>query len=365
MLHEALIWLGIVFCVFQSAAFSGLNLAVFSLSRLRLEAAAEAGDRDARRVLTLRRDANFVLTTILLGNVAINVLLTLLADSLLSGLAAFLLSTVAITFIGEIAPQAYFSRHALPMAARLAPLLHLYQALLWPFARPVGKLLDSWIGPEGIPWFREAELREVLLHHARHDGTEVGRLEATGAVNFLALDDVAVGNEGERLDPLSILALPLRDGFPVFPHFQRLAEDPFLRQLEASGKKWVVITDPSGEPRFVMDADEFLREALFDAESFDPLSPCHRPLIVRDSRLPLGQVLGRLTVRPDWPGDDVIDEDLILVWTPADKRIITGADILGRLLRGIARVRSVPPRPMRGGDGPTAGPGGSTAAHRE
>jgi hypothetical protein len=49
-------------------------------------------------------------------------------------------------------------------------------------------------------------------------------------------------------------------------------------------------------------------------------------------------VLNRLTVRPERPGDDVIDEDLILVWTPGAKRIITGSDLLGRLLRGIARV---------------------------
>jgi hypothetical protein len=39
-------------------------------------------------------------------------------------------------------------------------------------------------------------------------------------------------------------------------------------------------------------------------------------------------------VKPDRPEDDVIDNDLILVWGE-QKRIITGADLLGRLLRGI------------------------------
>jgi hypothetical protein len=84
---DTLIWLGIAVCLSQSAMFSGLNLAVFSLSRLRLEAAAEAGDRHAQRMLALRRNANFALTTILWGNVAINVLLTLLAESVLAGVA--------------------------------------------------------------------------------------------------------------------------------------------------------------------------------------------------------------------------------------------------------------------------------------
>lgn len=127
-------WLGIALCLTQSAVFSGLNLAVFSLSRLHLEVAAEGGDAGAKQVLALRQDTNFTLTTILWGNVAINVLLTLLVDSVLAGLSAFLFSTVIITIAGEIAPQAYFSRHALSVGARLAPLLRFYRLLLWPVA---------------------------------------------------------------------------------------------------------------------------------------------------------------------------------------------------------------------------------------
>jgi len=38
------------------------------------------------------------------------------------------------------------------------------------------------------------------------------------------------------------------------------------------------------------------------------------------------------------PGDDVIDKDLILFWTDKEKRIITGSDILGYLMRDIAKV---------------------------
>ena len=48
----------------------------------------------------MRRDSNFLLTTILWGNVGVNVLLTLLSDSVLAGLAAFLFSTVVITVFG-------------------------------------------------------------------------------------------------------------------------------------------------------------------------------------------------------------------------------------------------------------------------
>jgi hypothetical protein len=52
-------------------------------------------------------------------------------------------------------------------------------------------------------------------------------------------------------------------------------------------------------------------------------------------RTPLGSVIGRMKVKPEHSEDDVVDNDLILVWGE-QKRIITGADLLGRLLRGIA-----------------------------
>ena len=58
------------------------------------------------------------------------------------------------------------------------------------------------------------------------------------------------------------------------------------------------------------------------------------PIIITDMRTPLGSVIGRMRVKPEHPEDDVIDNDLILVWGD-EKRIITGADLLGRLLRGI------------------------------
>lgn len=112
---ELLIWLGIVFCISQSAMFSGLNLAMFGVSRLSLEVEASTHNPAAQKILKLRQDSNFLLTTILWGNVGINVLLTLLTNSVMAGVTAFLFSTALITLVGEITPQAYFSRNALRM----------------------------------------------------------------------------------------------------------------------------------------------------------------------------------------------------------------------------------------------------------
>ena len=68
-------WVGILFCVSQSAMFSGLNLAFFSVSKMRLKIEISHGNAAAVKVLKIREDSNFLLTTILWGNVGINVLL--------------------------------------------------------------------------------------------------------------------------------------------------------------------------------------------------------------------------------------------------------------------------------------------------
>jgi len=56
-------WLGIIGCVAQSALFAGLNLAMFSLSQLRLQLEADGGNADAACVLDLRKNSNSVLAT--------------------------------------------------------------------------------------------------------------------------------------------------------------------------------------------------------------------------------------------------------------------------------------------------------------
>ena len=80
-MDQPLTIIAIAFCLSQSAMFSGLNLAFFSIGRLRLETEVENGNQSAARILALRKDANFLLSTILWGNVSVNVILAMLMDS--------------------------------------------------------------------------------------------------------------------------------------------------------------------------------------------------------------------------------------------------------------------------------------------
>lgn len=339
---ETALWIGIAFCISQSAMFSGLNLAFFSLSRLQLEVESKNGNKTAQNILALRQDSNFLLTTILWGNVSINVLLTLLSDSALAGISAFLFSTIFITIFGEILPQAYFSRNALRMASLLAPALRIYQFLLFPVAKPCSLILDSWLGKEGIEFFREKELVGILQTHVESEEAELDQVEGVGALNFLKLDDVRVVEEGELVDEASILRLPTRLDFPVIPEIVRSADDEFLKQVHASGHHWVVLANPQGEPLLLLDADGALRAALMEFDQpFDIYSYCTRPLVIRDGNKTLTDVISYLKSLPNVSEaeDGAIDYDAVLIWS--DKpRIITGADILGKLLKGISAAAS-------------------------
>ncbi|MBA6253287.1 MULTISPECIES: DUF21 domain-containing protein [unclassified Colwellia] len=333
---DIITWCAIAFCITQSAIFSGLNLAFFSISRLHLEVEAKKGSKAAQTILRLRDDSNFLLTTILWGNVGINVLLTMLSDSVLTGVSAFLFSTIAITIIGEITPQAYFSRNALKMGSMLAPIIRFYQFLFYPVAKPTALILDAWLGKEGITYLEESELRSIIRQHISAEEADLNHVEGIGALNFFALDEIQVTEEGEIIDPKSIIALPTKLDLPIIPVTTQGPDDPFLMLVNETNHSWVILTNEAGYPLLVLDADGYSRAALYQPGDFDPYNYCHRPVVITDETIPLNEAILKMKVNTstDKNFDGVIEHDVLLIWGET-KRIITGADIFGLLLKGM------------------------------
>ena len=58
--------------VILSGLFSRLTLGLMSLNTYTLQRKVQLGDKDASRVYPLRKTGNLLLTTLLLGNVAVN-----------------------------------------------------------------------------------------------------------------------------------------------------------------------------------------------------------------------------------------------------------------------------------------------------
>ncbi len=332
-----LTWIGILFCLSQSAILSGLNLGLFARSKLELQVAAKKGDPRAERVLKLREDANFALVTILWSNVAVNVLLALLSGSVLGGVAAFFFSTVIITVFAEIIPQSYFSRHAMKVASTLFPVLRFYQFLAWPVARPTAWVLDRWLGNEAVRFFPEKDLHQLLKLHMEAADNDIARVEGQGARNFLELDDLSLREEGEPLEPDSIIPMPFDGDRPRFPAISARRDDPFLQRLNRSTRSWAVLVDDQRRPRKVLRPAEFIQDLFFNEADFDPNHHCHQPVIVYDPTKKLGELIPQLKVHPASMGDTMPGDDVILLWSDRP-RIVTGTDLLGRLLRGVARV---------------------------
>ena len=102
--------------ILLSALFSGLTLGLMGLDKTGLEIISSSkrdnpvAARNAEVIIPIREDGNLLLCTLLLGNVAVNALLSILMADLTDGTLGFLVSTVVIVIFGEITPQALCSR---------------------------------------------------------------------------------------------------------------------------------------------------------------------------------------------------------------------------------------------------------------
>ena len=110
------------------------------------EAGNENDRKYAKRIYPVRKHGNFLLCTILLGNVLVNSTTTILLDTLISGGLAVAGATLAIVIFGEIIPQAVCSRHGLEVGSRTIFLTRFFMIATFIVAFPLSKLLDIILG---------------------------------------------------------------------------------------------------------------------------------------------------------------------------------------------------------------------------
>ena len=172
------LWAEIIFiCILLilSGLFSGLNLGLMSLDPTTLKIIMESGSKRhkvyARLIYKVRKRGNYLLCTLLLGNVLVNSALAILLDSVLgSGVYAVVASTIAIVIFGEIIPQAICSRYGLVVGAWTIPLTLVFMVLTFPVSLPLSLLLDLVLGKEiGSVYDREQLLKLLDVTQEHHD----------------------------------------------------------------------------------------------------------------------------------------------------------------------------------------------------
>ncbi|MFW0862547.1 MAG: CNNM domain-containing protein [Candidatus Komeilibacteria bacterium] len=180
-------YLIVIALVLLSGLFSGLTLGLLSLDRSELERKISLGDKDAKKVYPVRKRGNFLLATLLLGNVAVNSTLAIFLGDIASGFTAGIIATGLIVIFGEIIPQATFSRYALIVGARTAWLVRIFMIILSPICWPIGWVLDKSLGEEMPTIYSKKELSKIIEEHKESIDSDVDEDEeriVRGALTF-------------------------------------------------------------------------------------------------------------------------------------------------------------------------------------
>ncbi len=160
-----MVYLIVIFLVSLSGLFSGLTLGLLSLDKDELERKIELGDKQAKKVYSVRKNGNLLLTTLLLGNVLVNSVLAIFLGDLTSGLVGVLLSTSLILLFGEIIPQAISVRYGLIVGAKTVGLVKFFMFILYPICRPIAWALDRLLGEEMPTIYSKKELIKIIEEH--------------------------------------------------------------------------------------------------------------------------------------------------------------------------------------------------------
>lgn len=168
--------LALLLCFALSAFFSASEMALSAANRLRLEGAAEDGDRRAKRALTLLDSFDSALGAILIGNNLVNVAASsissviALAVAARTGLARGLcatLATVLVTLVvilcGETVPKILAKKNANRLSLTVAGAISALSVLLRPLVWLAVKLTEAVTGALPAPVVDEDEAQEAAV----------------------------------------------------------------------------------------------------------------------------------------------------------------------------------------------------------
>ena len=129
-----------VVLVIFSGYFSATETAFSCFNRIRLKNLAEDGNRRAKLVLDLSENYDRLLSTILVGNNIVNILLTAIATVFFTNLygkglgptVSTIVSTIVVLIFGEISPKSLAREYAEAFTMATAPILRGIVVILYP-----------------------------------------------------------------------------------------------------------------------------------------------------------------------------------------------------------------------------------------
>ena len=209
--------------ILLSALFSGLTLGLMSLDPVGLEIIAEGGDAEereyAKQIIPVRKNGNLLLCTLLLGNTAVNSMISILMASVTNGIMGLLVSTLSIVILGEITPQALCSRHGLYIGAKTIWIMKFFIMLLFVVAWPISLVLDRILGVDIGTFHTTEELKHLVrVHVEKPQGQEESGLnqqDATMLTGVLEYKHMTVADVMTDLDKVYMIELNTKMSFAV------------------------------------------------------------------------------------------------------------------------------------------------------
>jgi len=216
-----------------SAVFSGVEIAFFSLSDIKVRSLVEKKVKNAKKVQKLKSNPEKLLITILIGNNVVNIgaasLATVVATDLFGssgvGIATGIMTFLILVF-GEITPKSIANSKNEKISLLMAGPLLFLMYLLYPISfvlELITKLISKLTGSKEVGLVSEEELVTMAKVGVEEEAIEKHEGEMIGKVfelNDITAEDVmTVKSEMQLLDA----QMPLRDALPI------ISSSPFSR----------------------------------------------------------------------------------------------------------------------------------------
>lgn len=142
----------VIVCVILSAFFSSCEIAYSSVSRIRLKKEAEEGNKKAEAALKIIDNYSQTLSTILIGNNLVNILISSVGTIILTRLmtnydediisiTSILLFTIILLIFGEILPKAFANKNSHFLALFYTRIYNFFRIVFFPITWLVNKML--------------------------------------------------------------------------------------------------------------------------------------------------------------------------------------------------------------------------------
>lgn len=198
-----------------SALFSGSETAFFSINTVRLRELQEDGSIKAKRIAKLLSKPDKLLTTVLVGNTAVNVLFTsMLATLAFSvgtkilpvqaiGPMTALLTALLLLFFGEVTPKSLAANNPIGFAGRASFFMQMIKQILTPIAWLMTGFVSLFWLIMGKEQDETQQVTEEIIKTAVSLGAEEGSVEADEKAmiygilqsNDLVVEDIMVPKE--------------------------------------------------------------------------------------------------------------------------------------------------------------------------